>query len=103
MLAQQHGFDHVERLLLIAAEQPSLHTDARARLLASLETERRALARDRLDMIRAQAAEICIGLQTLELPALVTLTIVEQACAAAHLPTMHQIWSLIVAVKHFDH
>jgi hypothetical protein len=74
---------------------------ARAALQLSLETERRALARDRLDLIRAHAYEICVGLQTLELPAFITLTIIEQACDFARLATMHQIWRLVTAIKHF--
>lgn len=87
---------------LSAAEQLTEHerADSRARLFASLESERRVLARDRLDLIRPQAAEICIALQTLELPALLTVMIIEEACRFAHRVTMHQTWSLVVAVKH---
>ena len=52
-----------------------------------------------LAMIRDDATTIAIGLQELELPALVTLEIVDAAFANA-IP-MHLKWSLITRVKHF--
>lgn len=104
------------RWLLAAASPIELHVDAydwllpgaartvaaRGRLVESLGAEMRALARDRLDLVRPRATEICVALQTLELPALLTLMIIEQACELAHLASMHQIWSLVTTVKHFD-
>lgn len=101
--AGQLGCEPVRQLLAAAEQLTEAEWAAvRAALQASLETERRALKRGRLDVIRARATDICLGLETLELPAFVTLTIIEEACEWAHLPTMHQIWSLVTAVKHFQ-
>jgi len=50
-------------------------------------------------MIRDEAATLAIGLQDLELPALVTLEIIDAAFPNA-IP-MHKKWDLVVAVKHF--
>ncbi len=51
-------------------------------------------------MIRKRATEICIGLQDLELPAFVTLTIVDEAVHENSI-RMWAKWELITAVKHF--
>jgi hypothetical protein len=53
-----------------------------------------------IGMIRERATEICVGLQDLELPAFVTLQIVD---AAVHENSirMWAKWELITAVKHF--
>jgi ankyrin repeat protein len=61
-----------------------------------------SLARRGLGLIRAEAFRACIALQDLELPAFVTLQIVDQLCAFARLVTMNAKWRLITAVKHFD-
>jgi hypothetical protein len=50
--------------------------------------------------IRKRATEICIGLQDLELPAFVTLTIVDEAVHENSI-RMWAKWELITAVKHF--
>jgi hypothetical protein len=54
-----------------------------------------------IGMIRERATEICIGLQDLELPAFVTLQIID---AAVHENSirMWAKWELITAVKHFQ-
>ena len=52
-----------------------------------------------LRMIRDEATTLAIGLQDLELPALVTLEIVDAAFPNA-IP-MHKKWDLVVAVKHW--
>jgi hypothetical protein len=53
-----------------------------------------------IGMIRERAAEICIGLQDLELPAFVTLQIVDEAVHENSI-RMWAKWELITAVKHF--
>jgi hypothetical protein len=50
--------------------------------------------------IRARATEICIGLQDLELPAFVTLQIIDSAVHENSI-RMWAKWELITAVKHF--
>ncbi len=50
--------------------------------------------------IRERATEICIGLQDLELPAFVTLTILDEAVHENSI-RMWAKWELITAVKHF--
>ncbi len=53
-----------------------------------------------IGMIRERATEICIGLQDLELPAFVTLTIIDEAVHENSI-RMWAKWELITAVKHF--
>jgi Leucine-rich repeat (LRR) protein len=54
---------------------------------------------DELRVFRYEFAEAAIGLQDLELPALVTLEILDALCPNA--VPMHKKWDLAVAVKHF--
>ena len=53
-----------------------------------------------IGMIRERATEICIGLQSLELPAFVTLTIIDEAVHENSI-RMWAKWELITAVKHY--
>ncbi len=53
-----------------------------------------------IGMIRERATEICIGLQSLELPAFVTLTIIDEAVHENSIRIWAK-WELITAVKHF--
>jgi hypothetical protein len=53
-----------------------------------------------IGMIRERATEICIGLQSLELPAFVTLQIIDEAVHENSI-RMWAKWELITAVKHF--
>jgi hypothetical protein len=53
-----------------------------------------------IGMIRQRATEICIGLQDLELPAFVTLQIIDEAVHENSI-RMWAKWELITAVKHF--
>jgi hypothetical protein len=50
-------------------------------------------------MIRARATEVCVGLQDLELPAFVTLKIIDALFTNSI--RMWAKWELITAVKHF--
>jgi hypothetical protein len=54
-----------------------------------------------IGMIRERATEICIGLQDLELPAFVTLQIIDEAVHENAI-RMWAKWELITAVKHFQ-
>ncbi len=58
------------------------------------------VATTRIGFIRKRAAEICIGLQSLELPAFVTLAIIDEAVHENSI-RMWAKWELITAVKHF--
>jgi hypothetical protein len=53
-----------------------------------------------IGFIRERATEICIGLQDLELPAFVTLQIIDAAVHENEI-RMWAKWELITAVKHF--
>jgi hypothetical protein len=53
-----------------------------------------------IGMIRKRATEICIGLQSLGLPAFVTLQIIDEAVHENSI-RMWAKWELITAVKHF--
>jgi Leucine-rich repeat (LRR) protein len=54
---------------------------------------------DQLRVFRYEFEEAAIGLQDLDLPALVTLEILDALCPNA--VPMHKKWDLIVAVKHY--
>lgn len=59
-------------------------------------------AQDDKTVTRNIAFPICIGLQSLDLPALVTLCIVDHSLSPHDDScTMHFKWSIITAVKHF--
>lgn len=45
--------------------------------------------------------DVCVAMQSASLPALVTLALIDQACAGADLVSMHLKWKPITAVKHF--
>jgi hypothetical protein len=53
-----------------------------------------------IGMIRKRATEICVGLQSIELPAFVTLQIIDEAVHENSI-RMWAKWELITAVKHF--
>jgi hypothetical protein len=53
-----------------------------------------------IGMIRKRATEICVGLQSLGLPAFVTLTIIDEAVHENSI-RMWAMWELITAVKHY--
>jgi Leucine-rich repeat (LRR) protein len=57
-------------------------------------------ASEKLSTIRAVATTLCLGLQDLDLPALVTLEIIDQLCGDTKI-RMWAKWELITAVKHF--
>jgi hypothetical protein len=62
---------------------------------------RRRIARDRVDLIRARAFEVCVALEALELPALLMCEILEFACAPfASCVPFHHKWNIVIAVKH---
>jgi hypothetical protein len=58
------------------------------------------VATTRIGFIRERATEICIGLQDLELPAFVTLQIIDEAVHENSI-RMWAKWELITAVKHY--
>jgi hypothetical protein len=53
-----------------------------------------------IGFIRERATEICIGVQSLELPAFVTLQIIDEAVHENSI-RMWAKWELITAVKHY--
>jgi ankyrin repeat protein len=63
---------------------------------------RRRIFLKRLNFVRARLFEIGVALQALELPALVTLEIVDKAVLYSETFKMHVKWNWIVAIKHFN-
>jgi hypothetical protein len=53
-----------------------------------------------IGLIRERATSVCVGLQDLDLPALVTLEIIDADVCANNI-RMWAKWELITAVKHF--
>jgi hypothetical protein len=78
---------------------PFEHTNGSAEQCARRVNEIIA-ATTHIGTIRKRATEICIGLQSLELPAFVTLTIIDEAVHENSI-RMWAKWELITAVKHF--
>jgi hypothetical protein len=79
--------------------------DLKHRLVACLlnpMAAKRELQLTALGQCRGRMLEICIALQDLELPAPVTIEILECACApfALRLP-FHNLWDVVTGVKHF--
>lgn len=68
-----------------------------------LDKEKQRLEAIRFSLIQRRATQVCIGLQSLELPALVTLHIVDAVLEKTSLPPVpvHLKYRLITTVKHF--
>jgi len=97
---QRHVFKKLKAATRRSSEECA---SARSQFFESLDVERRMIARARLDLIRQRTSEICIGLQALELPAWVTIQILEQACRFQSLVPLHSKWNLVTAIKHFKY
>jgi ankyrin repeat protein len=69
----------------------------------AIEAGRRAVAHEQIALIRRRASEICIALQSLGLPAWVTLQVLEFACEPlACCVRLGAKWALVTKVKHFN-
>lgn len=64
------------------------------------ESARRILHTERMIFMRRHAFRIGVALQSLELPALVLLEILDATTPTASFVPMHHKWNLIVAIKH---
>jgi importin subunit alpha-1 len=60
-----------------------------------------ALVRALFKLQRARMTEICVALQALELPALVTVIILDQTHEGVATTSLHRKWNLVTKVKHF--
>jgi hypothetical protein len=65
------------------------------------DTVDKQLRKHKLQLINPRATEICIGMQPIGLPALLTLMIIDEACPLAFWVTDYLKWKCITAVKHF--
>jgi cytohesin len=73
-----------------------------AQILSQVPAAKKRIEQAGFAAIRARVLEICIALQSLEIPAPQLIEIVTQACApfAAQLP-YHYLWDAVVLVKHY--
>ncbi len=71
-----------------------------ARVLDLASFRKMIAAATHIRVIRDRATEICVGLQDLELPALVTLAVVDES-VHENLIRMWAKWELITTVKHY--
>jgi ankyrin repeat protein len=63
---------------------------------------RHCVAARQFELLRWRALEVCIGLQTLDLPALITCEILANVFAPRELfVPFHRVWQLVTNVKHF--
>lgn len=80
------------------AEQPP------ANLSALVSGARRQLQREqrRLDALRFALVpfEVCVAMRALDLPALVTVSVLQAMCESARLAPFHLLWALVTRVKH---
>jgi hypothetical protein len=60
-----------------------------------------SLAQRGLSLVDDRAVQVLFGLQPLDLPALVSTTIVDCACPLATMLPMHLKWRLVTLIKHF--
>jgi cytohesin len=69
---------------------------------SEVSAAKKRIEKFRFEAIRSRVLEICIALQSLEIPAPQLIEIVTQACApfAAQLP-YHYLWDAVVLAKHF--
>lgn len=56
---------------------------------------------ERRALVVPAAFDLCVGLQSLELPALLTVLILDELTAAARAAPMHYKWQIVTLVKHF--
>jgi ankyrin repeat protein len=88
-------------LYAAGAEQRSAPVDP-ASIALQIAEAKRSIARMQLDQIRARALEVCIGMQPLALPALLSVLIIDAACSPfARCVRLSAKWDIAVAVKHF--
>lgn len=67
-----------------------------------IEIARRDISKTRLDFVRQRALQVCVGLQSLNLPALLTCEILLFACGpVAPVVAFHHWWQIATIVKHF--
>jgi ankyrin repeat protein len=68
----------------------------------ALSRSRRRIVKTRLDYVRRRASQVCIGLQSLQLPALQMCEILLFSCdPIAPLIPFHQWWKIATTAKHF--
>lgn len=77
----------------------------REAILATIEAERAKQLQIAIEFhwarLRPKLTEICIGLEPLDLPALLTCTILETFDQHAHVIPMIKLWTLATDVKHY--
>jgi ankyrin repeat protein len=62
-----------------------------------------SVERERLDLVRERATEICVAMQDLALPAWIGVVICQFACEPfANCVRLGALWKLVVTVKHFQ-
>jgi hypothetical protein len=67
-----------------------------------VQSARKHIAEKRLDYVRYRALQVCIGLESLGLPALQTCEILLFACGpVAPLIQFHHWWQIATTIKHF--
>jgi ankyrin repeat protein len=69
---------------------------------ADLDRDRRAIAAAQLGFVRARAFDVCVGLQPLQLPALLMCEVLRCACGpVAPAIAFHSWWQMAITVRHF--
>jgi ankyrin repeat protein len=115
VLAAIHGFFDVVAALMAAGfdidQIDSSGDTARSILLkkhiripcdADVDRERKKIAKKRLDLVRNRALQICIALQSLQLPALLLCEILKHMSTFSSLIEFHQWWAIATRVKHYS-
>jgi ankyrin repeat protein len=70
--------------------------------LDGIEIARRDISKTRLDFVRQRALQVCVGLQSLNLPALLACEILLFACGpVAPVVAFHHWWQIATIVKHY--
>jgi ankyrin repeat protein len=70
--------------------------------MAQVCKARQDISKARIDIVRRRAVDVCMGLQSLHLPALQTCEILQFSCGpVGTMVSFHQWWNIAITTKHF--
>jgi hypothetical protein len=97
LIAAGADFDAFDRRTFVAVARRGWSLDSK-----EIDFARHDIAKARLDFVRQRALQVCAGLYSLHLPALLLCEILLFACGpVAPLISFHHWWKIATRVKHF--
>lgn len=86
-----------DKIEAAAKLEPLVLDDARA----TIDRNAQRMTKTRFVVERLRMMEICVAMQALRLPALVTMTVLDQTTEGVAMSPLHWKWNLVTKVKHF--